>query len=80
MGTLTVRNVDDGLLANLAKTAKLNKRSVSALVRELIAESDRKRQVEEVLANIKRRRERNPIRLRPGEDAVSLIRAVREEE
>ena len=80
MGTLTVRNVDDSQLANLAKTAKLNKRSVSAEVRELIAESDRKRQVEEVLANIKRRRELHPILLAAGEDAVSLIRAVRDEE
>ena len=80
MGTLTVRNVDDGQLANLARTAKFNKRSVSAEVREMIAQSDRNRQVEEVLANIKRRRELDPIRLGPGEDAVSLIRAVRDEE
>ena len=80
MGTLTVRNVDDNQLAGLAKAARLKNRSISAEVRELIAESDRKRKVEELLANIKRRRERNPIRLGPGEDAVSLIRAVRDEE
>ena len=80
MGTLTIRNVDDGLLARTAEAARLKKRSVAALVRELMAESDRKRQVEELLANIKERRERNPVRLATGEDAVSLIRAVRDEE
>ena len=80
MGSLTVRDIPDQHLAGLAKAARLKKRSLSAEVRDLIAENDRKRQVEELLANIKRRRELYPIRLAPGEDAVSLIRAVRDEE
>ncbi len=80
MGTLTVRNVDDSQLAGLAKAARLKNRSISAEVRELIAENDRKRKVEELLANIRERSKRNSIRLGPNEDAVSLIRAVRDEE
>ena len=39
MGTLTVRNVDDGLLARTTEAARRNNRSLSAEVRELMAES-----------------------------------------
>ena len=80
MGSLTVRDIPDQHLAGLAKAARLKKRSLSAEVRDLIAENDRKRQVEELLANIRERSKRNSIRLGPNEDAVSLIRAVRDEE
>ncbi len=80
MGTLTVRNVDDGLLARTARAARLEKRSVSAVVRELIAESDRKRQVEELLENIKARRTAVHREHGPMEPSASLIRAVRDEE
>ena len=79
MGTLTVRNVDDDLLARTAKAARQHNRSLSAEVRELMAESDRKRRVEELLTNIKERREAVHRKYGPMESSSSLIRAVRDE-
>ncbi|HVR91412.1 MAG TPA: hypothetical protein VHG29_10010 [Novosphingobium sp.] len=80
MGSLSVRDIPDNQLAGLAEDAKRNNRSLSAEVRELIAERDRKRRAAEVIADLKEFRRKHPIRLAPGEDAVSLIRAVRDEE
>ena len=60
--------------------AAANGRSISEELRALIAEAARKRRLEELMAKIREVRERNPLRLAPGEDAVSLIRAIRDEE
>jgi plasmid stability protein len=80
MATATVRNVDDRDYAALGEIAEANGRSISEELRALIAEAARKRRVEVLLAEVREARVRNPIRLAPGEDAVSLIRAIRDEE
>ncbi|MBU6393401.1 MAG: ribbon-helix-helix protein, CopG family [Sphingomonadales bacterium] len=80
MATATARNVDDKDYAALAEMAAANGRSISEELRALIAEAARKRRLEELMAKIREIRERNPLRLAPGEDAVSLIRAIRDEE
>ncbi|WP_072381204.1 ribbon-helix-helix protein, CopG family [Novosphingobium sp. NDB2Meth1] len=80
MATATARNVDDKDYAALAEMAAANGRSISEELRALIAEAARKRRLEELMAKIREIRERNPLRLVPGEDAVSLIRAIRDEE
>jgi plasmid stability protein len=80
MATATVRNVDDRDYATLGEIAQQHGRSISEELRALIAEAARKRRMELLLADMRAARERNPIRLAPGEDAVSLIRAVRDEE
>lgn len=80
MATATARNVDDKDYAALAEMAAENGRSISEELRALIAEAARKRRLEELMARIREIRERNPLRLAPGEDAVSLIRAIRDEE
>jgi hypothetical protein len=80
MATATVRNVDDKDYAQLIKGAEESGRSISDQLRILIAEYARKREVAKSIARMREIRESNPIKLAPGEDAVSLIRAVRDEE
>lgn len=78
MGTLTVRNVDDGLLARTTEAARRNNRSLSAEVRELMAESDRKRRVEKLLAEMHAFRKRNPLKLPEGMTSLDLLREERD--
>ena len=78
MGTLTVRNVDDGLLARTTEAAKLNKRSLSAEVRELMAESDRKRRVANLREEMREFRKRNPLKLPDGMTSLDLLREERD--
>lgn len=80
MATATVRNVDDKDYAALAEIATANGRSISEELRALIAAAARRRRVEALVTEMREVRERNPFRLEPGEDAVSLIRAIRDEE
>lgn len=80
MATATVRNVDDKDYAALTEIAAENGRSISEELRALIAEAARRRRLEGVLAQMREKRERYPIKLSPGEDAVSLLRAIRDEE
>ncbi len=78
MGTLTVRNIEDDLLARTAAAAKRNNRSLSAEVRALMAESDRKRRVEKLLAEMREFRERNPLKLPEGMTSLDLLREERD--
>lgn len=78
MGTLTVRNVDDGQLAGIAEDARLNNRSLSAEVREMIAERDRKRRVAKLLAEMHEFRKRNPLKLPDGMTSLDLLREERD--
>lgn len=80
MATATARNVDDKDYAHLSEGAEEAGRSISDELRTLIAEYARKRRGAKIVAELKAFRENNPIKMRPGEDAVSLIRAVRDEE
>jgi plasmid stability protein len=80
MGSLTVRDIPDNQLAGLAEDARRNSRSMSAEVRELIAERDRKREVARSVARMREIREQSKGLLGPWPDSVALIRAVRDEE
>jgi hypothetical protein len=80
MATVTARNVDDRDYAALGEMAQENGRSISEELRVLIAEYARRRKGAKVAAELKAFREANPIKMRPGEDAVSLIRYIRDHE
>jgi hypothetical protein len=80
MTTATARNVDDNDYAALAEIAEANGRSISEELRALIAEAARRRRLEALVTEMRAARERHPLRLEPGEDAVSLIRAIRDDE
>ncbi len=80
MATALARNVNDKDYAQLGEGAAENGRSISEELRLLIAEYARRRRGAKIAAELKEFRKNNPIKMRPGEDAVSLIRAVRDEE
>ena len=79
MASLNVRDIDDGDLQRFAAVARANKRSVAAEVRHMIAEHPRKQNASEAVAALLEFRKKYPIKLPPSEDAVSLIRAIRDE-
>ena len=78
MGTLTVRNIDDGLLARTTEAARRKNRSLSAEVRELMAESDRKERFEKLLAEMEEFLERNPLKLADGRTMQDILREERD--
>jgi hypothetical protein len=78
MGTITVRNIDDDLLARTAEAARLNNRSLSAEVRELMTESDRKRRVTRLREEMWEFLERNPLKLPDGKTSLDLLREERD--
>jgi hypothetical protein len=80
MATVTARNVDDRDYAALGEMAQENGRSISEELRVLIAEYARRRKGAKVAAELRAFAESNPIKMRPGEDAVSLIRYIRDHE
>lgn len=77
MGSLTVRDIPDSQLAGLAEDAKRNNRSMSAEVRELIAERDRKRRLQQAVADMHEFRKRNPLKLPEGMTSLDLLREDR---
>jgi negative regulator of replication initiation len=79
VATVTARKVDDSDYAYLSEGAEENGRSISEELRALIAEYARKRKGAKVAAELRAFAEANPIKMRPGEDAVSLIRSIRDE-
>jgi plasmid stability protein len=78
MGTLTVRDIEDDQLAGLAETARRNGRSVSAEVRDMIAESNRQRRIKQLLAEMHEFRKRNPLKLPDGMTSLDLLREERD--
>lgn len=80
MATVTARKVDDSDYAYLNEGAQENGRSVSEEVRLLIADYARKRKARKAVEELRAFRAANPIKMRAGEDAVSLIRYVRDDE
>jgi plasmid stability protein len=78
MGTITVRNIDDDLLARTTEAARLNNRSLSAEVREMMAESDRKRRVTRLREEMREFLERNPLKLPDGVTSLDLLREERD--
>lgn len=78
MGTLTVRNVDDALLARTTEAAQRNNRSLSAEIRVLLAESDRQRRVTLLREEMREFRKRNPLKLPDGMTSLDLLREERD--
>jgi plasmid stability protein len=78
MGTLTVRDIDDAQLAGLAEDAKRNNRSLSAEVREMIADRHRKRTSKQAVADFLEFARRNPIKLSGGRSSLDLLREERD--
>jgi plasmid stability protein len=78
MGSLTVRDIPDRHLAKLAEDARRNNRSMSAEVRELIAERDRKQRLQQILAEMREFRKRNPLKLPDGMTSLDLLREERD--
>ncbi len=79
MATATARKVDDDHYRTLAESAARNGHSISAELREWIAEGARKREAEKLLADMRdiRRQTKGQLKSYPG--SVALIRAVRDE-
>jgi hypothetical protein len=78
MATATVRNVDNHDYAIIGKMAKENGRSISEELRSLIAESARKRRVQEVVADMREFAENNPLMLPEGMTSLDLLREERD--
>ena len=78
MATATARKVDDKDYATLSEMAGENGRSISEELRNLIAESARKRRLEKLLAEMQEFLERNPLRLADGRTMQDILREERD--
>lgn len=78
MATLTVRKLDDTVYARLGAQAKRNNRSLEAEARAILEKQAF--DVGDWLRQVRANRERFHADHGPAPDAVSLIRAVRDEE
>jgi plasmid stability protein len=80
MANITVRDIDDADYENLRRIAKANNRSAAAQVRDMIAElRDKRPSADQAVADLMEFRRRYAIKPRAGEDAVSMVRAIRGE-
>ena len=80
MATMTIRDIDDVHYENLRRIAKANNRSAAAHLRAIIADLEPPKRTREQAVNaVLEFRKRHAIRPRPGEDAVSMVRATRDE-
>ena len=80
MANLNVRDIDDVHYENLCKIARANNRSTAAQVREMIGELSKQRiSAEQAVADLLEFRKHHAIKPRTGEDAVSMVRAIRDE-
>jgi hypothetical protein len=77
MATLTVRRLDDKVYAKLGERAKRNNRSLEAEVRTMLEAQTF--DVDEWITDLREFRKQTPLHHLPGEDAVSVIRAMRDE-
>lgn len=78
MATATARKVDDKDYATLSEMAEENGRSISEELRNLIAESARKRRLEKLLGEMHQFRVRNPLKLADGRTMQDLLREERD--
>lgn len=78
MATLTVRDIDDADLSGIAEVAKQNNRSLSAEVREMIAERNRERKRSEAVAEFLAFTQAHPIILPKGKNTLDLLREERD--
>lgn len=80
MANLNVRDIDDAHYENLCRVARGNNRSTAAQIREMIGELNRQRiSSEQAVADLLEFRKHHTIKPRAGENAVSMIRAIRDE-
>ena len=80
MATMTIRDIDDADYENLRRIAKANNRSAAAHLRAIIADLDPPSGTREQAVNaVLTFRNRYAIKPRPGEDAVTMVRAIRDE-
>ena len=80
MATMTIRDIEDVHYENLRRIAKANNRSAAAHLRAIIADLEPPKCTREQAVNaVLEFRKRHAIRPRPGEDAVSMVRATRDE-
>jgi plasmid stability protein len=77
MATLTIRKLDDKVYAKLGERARRNNRSLEAEVRTMLEEQTF--DINEWIGQLRARRADSPLYHPPGEDAVSVIRAMRDE-
>ncbi len=79
MATATARKVDDDDYAILSELAAKRGHSISEELRLMIAQYASKRRGELRVAELRSLREKHPIAHAPGDTAVSVIRAIRDE-
>jgi hypothetical protein len=80
MASLSVRDIDPIDYEILCQVARSNNRSTAAQVRAMIADLGKRRiSAERAVADLVEFRKRHAITPRLGEDAVSMIRAIRDE-
>ena len=79
MATLTVRKLSDTTYEGIAMRAKANNRSLEAEAREILDREVKPFDIKSWVADLHEFRKQHAIKPRPGEDAVSMIRAVRDE-
>jgi hypothetical protein len=72
-----VRDIDDAELAGIAEDAKRNNRSLSAEVREMIAERNRQRKNRQAVAEFLTYTKMNPLSLPKGKTSLDLLREER---
>jgi hypothetical protein len=78
MASLNVRDIDDADYEVLRRVARENNRSAAAQVRTMIAElRAKKSSADQAVAELLEFRKMHAIKPRKGEDAVSMVRAVR---
>lgn len=77
MASVTIRNLDDDVVAKLKARAKANNRSLEAELRQLLSAAARQTEQEEFIAAARRIRAMTPDV--PQTDSVELLRELREE-
>jgi hypothetical protein len=78
MANLNVRDIDDADYEVLRQVARENHRSAAAQVRTMIAElRANSSSADRAIADLLEFRKHHAIKPRKGEDAVSMVRAVR---
>jgi plasmid stability protein len=78
MASLTVRDIDDSELAGIAEDAKRNNRSLSAEVREMIADRNRQRRNQQAVSDFLAFTRKNPLTLPKGKTSLDLLREERD--
>jgi hypothetical protein len=80
LATATARKVDEDHYKTLTDSAKRNGQSISAELRDWIAEGAQKRKAEKTILELRKIREQTKGMFGPNPDSVALIRAIRDDE